>query len=226
MLFYVLFTGCYCVKGEPLCYEQLKDSPQLLLDRFFKAMTFGSQSGRRGSWRKGGETSFTVEFFGFFSGRKTRQCGRRRINREGYEFPRRSCCVRMPVGIMGTLRGKDSAPSAGGNEPERTEPPDMTSGTTQWRHGTRTSRKVGFISQSDRVSEPTNLSVWRETKISEKKINTWLMNCKALKWQSISKCFEHTKASRASQWKETWSSFRLYRGWSFTERGTVREREK
>lgn len=63
--------------------------------------------------------------------RKARQCGRRRINREGSGFLRRSCCVRIPVDIMGTLRGKVSAPNAGGNEPELTEPTDRTPGTVR-----------------------------------------------------------------------------------------------
>lgn len=61
--------------------------------------------------------------------RNARQCGRSRINGGGFEFHGRSCCVRMPVGIMGTRRGKGSVQSAGGNGPEPMEAPIRKSGT-------------------------------------------------------------------------------------------------
>ena len=47
---------------------------------------------------------------------------------EESEFLRRSCSVRVPVGIMETLHGKASAPSAGGREPVQLEPRDKTRG--------------------------------------------------------------------------------------------------
>lgn len=43
--------------------------------------------------------------------KKVPSCGQ--TNKEGSEFPRRSCFARTPVGIMETQRGKASAPSAG-----------------------------------------------------------------------------------------------------------------
>lgn len=54
------------------------------------------------------------------------QCGQ--ISKEESEFLRRSCSARMPVGIMGTLHGKASAPSAGEREHVKPEPRDKTQG--------------------------------------------------------------------------------------------------
>lgn len=55
------------------------------------------------------------------------QCGQ--ISNEESEFLSRSCFARTPVGIMETLHGKASAPSAGGREHVQLEPRDKTQGT-------------------------------------------------------------------------------------------------
>lgn len=57
---------------------------------------------------------------------KALQCGQ--ISKEESEFLRRSCSARTPVGIMETLHGKASAPSAGGRERVKPEPRDRTQG--------------------------------------------------------------------------------------------------
>lgn len=54
------------------------------------------------------------------------QCGP--ISKEESEFLRRSCSARTPVGIMETLHGKASAPSAGEREHVQPEPRDKTQG--------------------------------------------------------------------------------------------------
>lgn len=61
------------------------------------------------------------------------QCGQ--ISKEeSEEFLSRSCSARTPVGIMETLRGKASAPSAGERKHVQLEPPGRTTqGNTHWR---------------------------------------------------------------------------------------------
>lgn len=71
---------------------------------------------------------------------KARQCGR--ISTEESEFLRRSCCVRMPVVIMGTPHGRASAPSAGENELDQPEPPDRIPGTAWCLNNTQTQTRI------------------------------------------------------------------------------------
>lgn len=60
--------------------------------------------------------------------RTAQQCGR--ISKEDSGFRRRSFSVRMRVGIMETLHGKESAPNAGESEPVKLE----LRGKTQGKH--------------------------------------------------------------------------------------------